>query len=75
MWATVRSMSLSVAVAALPALVRPGAPKPGGVGVIGDSYSDPYQFHEPHCASAMNWGRAALPDPRAGLRPLLDGGG
>ena len=55
MWATVRSMSLSVAVAALPALVRPGAPKPGGVGVIGDSYSDPYQFHEPHCTSAMNW--------------------
>src|SRR5687768_11788563 len=27
----------------------------GGVGVLGDSYSDEYQFYPPHRARARNW--------------------
>jgi lysophospholipase L1-like esterase len=55
MWAVVRSMSLSVAVSAVPGLVRPGLPGPRGVGAIGDSYTDEYAFYEPDRASALGW--------------------
>src|SRR5438045_2765008 len=27
----------------------------GGVGVLGDSYSDEYQFYRPHRSTARNW--------------------
>jgi lysophospholipase L1-like esterase len=27
----------------------------GGIGVLGDSYSDEYQFYPPHRSSALNW--------------------
>ena len=27
----------------------------GGIGVLGDSYSDEYQFYPPHRSSARNW--------------------
>lgn len=27
----------------------------GGIGVIGDSYSDEYAFYPPHCTAARNW--------------------
>lgn len=55
MWAVVRSMSLSVAVSALPRLVRADLPGPRGVGAIGDSYTDEYRFYEPDRASALGW--------------------
>ena len=28
---------------------------PGGIGVMGDSYSDEYQFYPPHRSTARNW--------------------
>ena len=27
----------------------------GGIGVLGDSYSDEYQFYPPHRSTARNW--------------------
>ncbi|WP_158633539.1 SGNH/GDSL hydrolase family protein [Tautonia sociabilis] len=55
MWAVVRSLSLSIAASAVPALVRPGLPVPRGVGAIGDSYTDEYRFYEPDRATALSW--------------------
>src|SRR5690348_14161908 len=41
------------------ALLTPLAPARagwrGGIGVLGDSYSDEYQFYPPHRSSARNW--------------------
>src|SRR3954464_1330072 len=31
------------------------AESPGGIGVLGDSYSDEYQFYPPDRATARNW--------------------
>src|SRR5436309_1495753 len=45
--------------ALLIALLTPLAPARagwrGGIGVLGDSYSDEYQFYPPHRSSARNW--------------------
>src|SRR3954471_836879 len=41
------------------ALLTPLAPAlagwRGGIGVLGDSYSDEYQFYPPHRSTARNW--------------------
>ena len=46
-------------VALLIALLTPLAPASagwrGGIGVLGDSYSDEYQFYPPHRSTARNW--------------------
>jgi len=45
--------------ALLIALLTPLAPARagwrGGIGVLGDSYSDEYQFYPPHRSTARNW--------------------
>jgi lysophospholipase L1-like esterase len=55
MWAMVRSLSMNVAVAAMPGLVRKSSMLPVGVGAVGDSYTDEYRFYEPDRATALSW--------------------
>ena len=48
---------LMVAVLALvpTAMARAGAESLGGIGILGDSYSDEYQFYPPDRTTARNW--------------------
>src|SRR5215831_19716891 len=51
---TVGSLLLPLALLlAPPATARAGTL--GGIGVLGDSYSDEYQFYPPHRSTARNW--------------------
>src|SRR3954469_11141938 len=42
-------------IALLTPLVPARAGWRGGIGVLGDSYSDEYQFYPPHRSTARNW--------------------
>src|SRR3954451_3109113 len=44
-----------VAGAALAGVPGAQAGSPGGIGVLGDSYSDEYQFYPPDRSTARNW--------------------
>lgn len=49
----VRLTLLVIALLSPPAVAR--AEWRGGIGVLGDSYSDEYQFYPPHRSTARNW--------------------
>jgi hypothetical protein len=49
----IQNVALVVALLAPAASVRAGWQ--GGVGVLGDSYSDEYRFYAPHRSTARNW--------------------
>src|SRR4051812_47403442 len=55
--ATMRNLCWMVAVAAPVVAAVPGAQagSPGGIGVLGDSYSDEYRFYPPDRSAARNW--------------------
>ena len=42
-------------IALLTSLTSARAGWRGGIGVLGDSYSDEYQFYPPHRSTARNW--------------------
>src|SRR3989442_866837 len=48
-------MMTLAAASALAAAPGARAEVPGGIGVLGDSYSDEYQFYPPDRSSARNW--------------------
>ena len=45
----------ALAIALLTPLAPTRAGWTGGIGVLGDSYSDEYQFYPPHRSTARNW--------------------
>lgn len=49
----IRRWACVFALLTLPATAQAGWPK--GIGVLGDSYSDEYQFYAPHRSMARNW--------------------
>jgi lysophospholipase L1-like esterase len=53
MTTTIRSIVLVIAL--LTPLSTASAGWPAGIGVLGDSYSDEYQFYAPHRSTARNW--------------------
>jgi phospholipase/lecithinase/hemolysin len=46
---------LMIVAAMLVSFAQARAGQPGGIGVMGDSYSDEYQFYPPDRATARNW--------------------
>src|SRR5436190_15393570 len=51
---TTRSTLLTLALFLSPQAAALAGP-PGGIGVLGDSYSDEYQFYPPDRSTARNW--------------------
>lgn len=50
-----RTIFAVIALSSLVSWMIPESKAGGGVGILGDSYSDEYQFYTPHRANARNW--------------------